>query len=257
MILLGTLAIVAIITCWIRARKSFHNRQLRPDSSPQDYLDYISDNEFTPLTTSEFLASLEQRPPTYNQSEEMESEGRQNSVANASEEPPSRNPSQPRRLARRQRRQDENERPDPSASSAEGATRDDTGEDASTNDAGTSEETTTRVELSPDEDLPTAILIEVEVNTTDTSATPTPEATMPTLEVTMPTLEVTMPILEVATTTPTQEQINELDAAVEAVNERINLIRRQGDFEGTQDGGGGGWENIAAHWLDAFESHVN
>ena len=70
-ILLGTLAIVAIITCWIRARRSFHSRIIRPNDTPQDYLDYISDNEFTPLTTSEFLASLQERPPTYNQSEEM------------------------------------------------------------------------------------------------------------------------------------------------------------------------------------------
>ena len=78
-ILLGTLAIVSIITCWIRARRSFQYRQFRPDSTPQDYLDYISENEFTPLTTSEFLASLEQRPPTYNQSEELESVTRQQS----------------------------------------------------------------------------------------------------------------------------------------------------------------------------------
>jgi hypothetical protein len=70
-ILLGTLAIVAIITCWIRARRTFRNRIIRPNNTPQDYLDYISDNEFTPLTTSEFMASLQERPPTYNQSEEM------------------------------------------------------------------------------------------------------------------------------------------------------------------------------------------
>ena len=70
-VLLGTLAIVAIITCWIRARRSFQNRVMRPNNTPQDYLDYINDNEFTPLTTSEFLASLQERPPTYNQSEEM------------------------------------------------------------------------------------------------------------------------------------------------------------------------------------------
>ena len=70
-ILLGTLAIVSIVTCWIRARRSFQSRIMRPNNTPQDYLDYISDNEFTPLTTSEFMASLQERPPTYNQSEEM------------------------------------------------------------------------------------------------------------------------------------------------------------------------------------------
>ena len=42
------------------------------NTNPQDYLDYINDNEFTPLTTSEFVASLEERPPTYNESEEIE-----------------------------------------------------------------------------------------------------------------------------------------------------------------------------------------
>ena len=85
-ILLGTLAIVAIVTCWIRARRSFHNRVIRPNNTPQDYLDYISDNEFTPLTTSEFMASLQERPPTYNQSEEMhqESDSEANSDTRAS-----------------------------------------------------------------------------------------------------------------------------------------------------------------------------
>ena len=45
-------------------------------ANPQDYLDYISDNEFTPLTTSEFVASLQERPPTYNESEEIEGQVR-------------------------------------------------------------------------------------------------------------------------------------------------------------------------------------
>lgn len=72
MILLGTLAIVAIITCWIRARRSFNNRIFRPNTTPQDYFDYINDNEFTPLTSSEFAASLQERPPTYVESEQIE-----------------------------------------------------------------------------------------------------------------------------------------------------------------------------------------
>lgn len=71
-ILLGTLAIVAIITCWIRARRSFNNRIFRPNTTPQDYFDYINDNEFTPLTSSEFAASLQERPPTYVESEQIE-----------------------------------------------------------------------------------------------------------------------------------------------------------------------------------------
>ena len=75
-ILLGTLAIVAIITCWIRARRSYNRRMFQANTDPQDYLDYISDNEFTPLTTSEFVASLQERPPTYHESEEIEGQNR-------------------------------------------------------------------------------------------------------------------------------------------------------------------------------------
>lgn len=71
-VLLGTLAIVAIVTCWIRARRSYNRRMFQSTTNPQDYLDYISDNEFTPLTTSEFVASLQERPPTYHESEEIE-----------------------------------------------------------------------------------------------------------------------------------------------------------------------------------------
>ncbi len=75
-ILLGTLAIVAILTCWIRARRSFNNRVIRPDNTSQDYFNYITDNEFTPLTSSEFAASLQERPPTYIESERIEQSGR-------------------------------------------------------------------------------------------------------------------------------------------------------------------------------------
>lgn len=64
---------MAIITCWIRARRSFHNRSLRSAQTAQDYFDYLSDGEFTPLTSEEFQASLQERPPTYNQSEQLES----------------------------------------------------------------------------------------------------------------------------------------------------------------------------------------
>ena len=45
-------------------------------TNPQDYLDYISDNEFTPLTSHEFAASLQERPPTYHESEEIEGQTR-------------------------------------------------------------------------------------------------------------------------------------------------------------------------------------
>lgn len=95
MILLGTLAIVAIITCWIRARRSFNNRIFRPNTTPQDYFDYINDNEFTPLTSSEFAASLQERPPTYVESERIEQNDESGSAAVISPIPP---PPQPHSL---------------------------------------------------------------------------------------------------------------------------------------------------------------
>ena len=71
-VLLGILALVAIITCWLRSRKNARMNTLLPRDSPQDYLDYIREGQFTPLTTSEFLASLHERPPTYNESQDIE-----------------------------------------------------------------------------------------------------------------------------------------------------------------------------------------
>lgn len=73
---------MAIITCWIRARRSFNNRIFRPNTTSQDYFDYINDNEFTPLTSSEFAASLQERPPTYIESERIEQTGEGNSAGN-------------------------------------------------------------------------------------------------------------------------------------------------------------------------------
>lgn len=71
-ILLGILALIAIITCWLRSRKNARIDTLLPRDSPLDYLDYIREGQFTPLTTSEFLASLHERPPTYNESQDIE-----------------------------------------------------------------------------------------------------------------------------------------------------------------------------------------
>ena len=68
--LLGTLAVVAIVTCWIRARKTLHRRHRLPQfTTPRDYFDGISDSDFTPLTANQFYASLRDAPPTYHESE--------------------------------------------------------------------------------------------------------------------------------------------------------------------------------------------
>ena len=52
-------------------RRSYSRRHYRLTNNPQDYLDYISDNDLTPLASSELAASLEERPPSYRESEEM------------------------------------------------------------------------------------------------------------------------------------------------------------------------------------------
>jgi len=71
--LLGTLAVVAIVTCWIRARKTFYRRNRLPQfTTPRDYFDGISDSDFTPLTANQFYASLRDAPPTYHESEVIE-----------------------------------------------------------------------------------------------------------------------------------------------------------------------------------------
>ena len=63
-----------LITCWIRVRRSYNRRHYQLSNNPQEYLDYISDNDLTPLASSELAASLEERPPSYGESEEMNSE---------------------------------------------------------------------------------------------------------------------------------------------------------------------------------------
>ena len=61
---------VAIVTCWIRARKTLHRRHRLPQfTTPRDYFDGISDSDFTPLTANQFYASLRDAPPTYHESE--------------------------------------------------------------------------------------------------------------------------------------------------------------------------------------------
>lgn len=73
LILLGSLALVILLTCWIRVRRSYNRQHYRLTNNPQDYLDYISDNDLTPLASSELAASFEERPPSYSESEEMNS----------------------------------------------------------------------------------------------------------------------------------------------------------------------------------------
>ena len=55
-------------------RRSYNRRHYQLSNNPQDYLNYISDNDLTPLASSELAASLEERPPSYGESEEMNSE---------------------------------------------------------------------------------------------------------------------------------------------------------------------------------------
>ncbi|XP_003384587.1 PREDICTED: uncharacterized protein LOC100633378 [Amphimedon queenslandica] len=102
-ILLVSLTLVSIVTCWLRSRKMSSQRTLLPQESPQDYLDYIREGQFTPLTTSEFIASLHERPPTYVESQDiqrsMSSEGGDN---NGRPSPPPRPPRPPVRPVRQE-----------------------------------------------------------------------------------------------------------------------------------------------------------
>ena len=101
--LLGTLAVVAIVTCWIRARRSFYRRNQFPQyTTPRDYFDGISDSDFTPITASQFYASLRDAPPTYHESEVIQAsirEERDTNNSSPSEQPP---PLPPRNIPRQQ-----------------------------------------------------------------------------------------------------------------------------------------------------------
>ena len=93
-VFLGVLMLVSIITCWVRSRKNNRLRSLLPQDAPQDYLDYIQQGQFTPLTTSELIASMRERPPTYNESEVIQR--RMNDTSHGDTPPPPlppRNPS--------------------------------------------------------------------------------------------------------------------------------------------------------------------
>jgi len=102
--LLGTLAVVAIVTCWIRARRSFYRRNQLPQyTTPRDYFDGISDSDFTPITASQFYASLRDAPPTYHESEVIQASLRDeqpnNDSSQTEEQPP---PLPPRNIPHRQ-----------------------------------------------------------------------------------------------------------------------------------------------------------
>lgn len=90
--LLGTLAVVAIVTCWIRARKTFYRRNRLPQfTTPRDYFDGISDSDFTPLTANQFYASLRDAPPTYHESEVIQAslrEDQNNNDSSRDQSPP-------------------------------------------------------------------------------------------------------------------------------------------------------------------------
>ena len=198
---------------------------LRSNSAPQDYLDYISDNEFTPMTTSEFLASLQQRPPTYNESAEIESQMRRPQEGDNSEENPeggsggnSENlPMLAGRIARRRRRNRRGSGPE----RGEGNRTQEQSSAESSND--THEQTAppaTHADVHTTSDSPTG----GSSSTRDGGATEPQVATGTLVEVDMEPVTVSA---------PTEQQIIEIEAVVGAVNERISRIRER-DRELTQ-----------------------
>ena len=99
-ILLVALTLISIVTCWLRSRKMSSQRTLLPQETPQDYLDYIREGQFTPLTTSEFLASLHERPPTYGESQDIQRRMDNGEDDDAPPVPPPRPPAPPVRPTR-------------------------------------------------------------------------------------------------------------------------------------------------------------
>ena len=262
-ILLGTLAIVAIITCWIRARRSFNSRSLRSNNTPQDYLDYISDNEFTPMTTSEFLASLQERPPTYNESEQIQSRITQEGDGERSDNPP---PNSEQRQGRETGGSGENTNTEASGSSAAGpssssgarSSRRDASGDVTMQASGSSaagpssssEARSSRRDASGDATMQASgssaepglsqagpsSSSEARSSRRDASGDAMMQASGRDLPVVGDLLGVDLDVpmqLEAAPQqpvdilTPTQEQISEIEATVGAVNERMRQIRQR------------------------------
>ena len=204
-ILLGTLAIVAIITCWIRARRSFNSRSLRSNNTPQDYLDYISDNEFTPMTTSEFLASLQERPPTYNESEQIQSRMTE-TEGDRGESSDDRPPNSEQRQGRETGGNGGNSNTEASGSSTEPSQA----EPSSNSGARSSRRDTSggATMQASSRDLPAVgDLLGVDLD--------------------VPVHLEVVPQQPVDILTPTQEQISEIEATVGAVNERMRQIRER------------------------------
>lgn len=212
-ILLGTLAIVAIVTCWIRARRSFNSRLLRSNNTPQDYLDYISDNEFTPMTTSEFLASLQERPPTYNESEQIQSNTRPAGDQSTSEggggnsDNPPVNPGQ--QGSARTTSSSEGEggaSREPSGHSVAAGTGSGTG--CSNGGTSSSHQCDSASKTQERRTVPiVGNLVDVEVDA--------------------PVRSECVPQRQLDCLTPTQDQISEIEATVGAVNERMRLIHER------------------------------
>ena len=90
-------------------------RTLLPQESPQDYLDYIREGQFTPLTTSEFIASLHERPPTYVESQDIQRSMSNEGGDNGRPSPPPRPPGPPVRPRQETAETDETLVPEASA----------------------------------------------------------------------------------------------------------------------------------------------
>ena len=230
---------------------------MQTSTAAQDYLDYISDNEFTPMTSSEFMASLQERPPTYLQSEEMISQQRPSGEESRGEEEEEeegsaraegrdavsqtpnelQTPPRSRREVDRQRAAAgssllRRERPRPNSSTV--MTR------AEIAGANSEDQSVTREQRdgdgrSRDEALrniaepPIALLVSVDDG---------PEVGVANLT------EVGMAPQTLGLETPTQEEINTIEATVGVVNRRINRARvcDRGESGGVERRRGGGVE---------------
>ena len=200
---------------------------LRSNSAPQDYLDYISDSEFTPMTSSEFLASLQQRPPNYNESAELESQMRRSqgggNGAEGSQEGTSAGETLSTFAARIQRRRRRNRRGlDPEREGEENQTQERSSTDSShdTREQGATLATHADAHAT-DDDPPIGPSIRRIRDTGERES-----------RVTTGTL-IEVDVEPVAISAPTEQQIIEIEAAVGAVNERMSRMRER-DRELTQ-----------------------
>ena len=187
------------------------------------------------MTTSEFLASLQERPPTYNESEQIQSHMTQEEGDGESSD--NRPPNSEQRQGRETGGSGENTNTEASGSSAAGPS---SSSEARSSHRDTSENPNTEASVSSVEpglsQAGPSSSSEARSSRRDTSGDATMQASSRDLPIVGDLLGVDLDVPEqlevvpqqsVDILTPTQEQISEIEATVGAVNERMRQIRQR------------------------------